>query len=388
MAINREVFIAFYAILICLGVPGNVMILAGYSRKKVKNGTDIFIMGLAEVDLFSSLFIIAKFRPWASSNSFCQFQFFFTVWIAVAQMAVTLAISVDRFFAVCRPIHRRPRVKTAIAIMVLCLLGTLLLSGPSLAAARYDPVIKDCLYSPELKWFTTYDRYVVQSFMVLVPCLLTAVYTRIVFALRRQTKIRAALTASEPSRTVAEGNAALPGVSGSGPGQSASCSADTNERNSSDREHVLRKFLSLSNAKPNDTLEEVHPANKPVNTATQSLPQRSNVTAVQPGAATATAPVDTTAAGRQGENRLTLMLGWVTAFYVVSWLPAIIGRYLPVEIRRDFMSRSDLHHTVYAIFFRLYEINSAINIFIYWPLNRRFRQNCKEIFIQIKNCTS
>nr|XP_054774745.1 adenosine receptor A2b-like [Lytechinus pictus] len=403
MAINREVFISFYAILICLGVPGNVLILAGYSRKKVKNGTDIFIMGLAAVDLFSSFLTIAKFRPWVRSNSFCQFQFFFTGWIAMAQMAVTLAISVDRYFAVCRPIHRRPRVKTAIAVIILCIIGTALLYSPVLAAVRYEPTIKDCIYRQDLQWFLSYDRYVVQSYVVLTLILVTAVYTRIVFALRRQTKVRTALTASEPSHTKTdmEATATMPSITGNNTGQGTSGSglststdpkqagsSDTLERNTSDGDNG-GELLTISNTKTNVRNEGVIPANQTKITAVRSYPLGERVSVVNPGAATATATaVDTTALGRQGENRLTLMLGWVTVFYVVSWLPAIIGRYLPVEVRRDFMSRSDLHHTLYAIFFRFYEINSAINFFIYWPLNKRFRQNCKDIFIQIKNYNS
>ena len=68
-----------------------------------------------------------------------------------------------------------------------------------------------------------------------------------------------------------------------------------------------------------------------------------------------TQPVEPNAinTNRQAEKRLTLMLGCVTVIHAVRLIHMFVGRYVPIETRRAFMNRSNLHHTVYAISFLL-----------------------------------
>ena len=65
---------AYYAIVIILGIPGNALILATYGQKKKKTGTDVLIMGLAGVDLTSTLSKFAKHDVDVDHEGYCKFR--------------------------------------------------------------------------------------------------------------------------------------------------------------------------------------------------------------------------------------------------------------------------------------------------------------------------
>ena len=132
MAIIRSVFIALYAIIFTIGLPSNIVILAGYSKKKKKIGTDIFIMALAIADLMTSAICLLKVKVWVANNLYCKSYWYLHTVLLASQMMMTLVISIDRYLAVCFPVHRRPTVRRAVFIVMFANLLLFLINTPLL----------------------------------------------------------------------------------------------------------------------------------------------------------------------------------------------------------------------------------------------------------------
>ena len=426
MAIIRSVFIAVYAIIFTIGLPSNIVILAGYSKKKKKIGTDIFIMALAIADLMTSAICLLKIKVWVANNLYCKFKWYLETGLLASQMMMTVVISIDRYLAVCFPVHRRPTVRRAVFIVMFANLLAFLLIVPSIVVTHYDEFIKDCLFRWDINWFTQYDKYILQGYTITCLSTTSLSYCRVINALRRQSKVRALLIKNPASTTAAhngpgdrstvlnrDGNEAFAlstdnvsdqrgnsnllideggvtedqtGASGIQNGFSNIGVHPKHLQGESKAEGESRTATTVALESPKSVHDETKPMQRQESGNIHDaldMPTATVLTAA-PLARTRPAEPNTINTNRQAEKQLTLMLGCVTVIFVVSFIPSFLGRFVPIETRRAFMNRSNLHHTVYAIFFRLYEINSIINLFVYWKLNRRFRKDCQEIFVQVK----
>nr|XP_054772292.1 5-hydroxytryptamine receptor 1A-like [Lytechinus pictus] len=419
MAIIVGAFTTFYALIFCIGVTSNLVILAGYSKKKKKNGTDIFIMGLAVTDFLCSAISILKFRAWIANNAYCKLQFATNVWFASSQMALTLVINIDRYLAVCFPVHRRPTVRRAVITVAFAYLAMFFFfAAPSLIPTHYDDFIKDCMYRSDINWFNQYDKYIGQGFIVVTVSVSLLLYFRIILALRRQSKVRSSLlpnlsSSKAPHRELGTSSANLPRVANAisevHHDKALSQNSPTKEggvirdRGGSFvvQERILhpREFEAEEDGastisdrglpKSTDIADGgTEPKQPQTGQQSGSVPDAlDGPSGTGPTLLSANKPntkPSTVNANQLTERRLTLMLGCVTVIYAVSLIPMFVGRYMPIETRRVFMNRSNIHHTIYAIFIRLYEVNSVINVFVYWKLNRRFRKDCQEFLAKIR----
>nr|XP_054772294.1 D(3) dopamine receptor-like [Lytechinus pictus] len=425
MAIIRSVFYAFYAIIFAIGLPSNMVILAVYAAKRKKNGTDVFIMGLSITDLLSSMICLLKFKVWVASDIFCKIKWFIDGSFIGHQWMMTVAISIDRYLAVCFPIHRRPKVRQAIIIVAIAYLLTFTTMIPCLPAIHYVELVEDCMYRSDLEWFKKFDKYFGQGYIISIICTSSLFYCRTIFALRRLSKVHARLVGNPSSKL------ALPSAS-----KNSSHLAQTNINNSGETASCERipdqkSDVDIGLGKPNHQTDQptVYPVpgstlsgcidtslNIPpkeasllatTNESSTSQGSQCNLETVSgkhidvPGPTTSTgsasmvpnAPSSQMAIDRGDQNdkkdsrlsekKLTATLGVITSIQLMSMIPLVIGRYIPIETRQAFMSRSNAHHTIYAIIFRLYEVNSFINVFVYWRLNKVFRHDCKVVFGRI-----
>ncbi|XP_011675126.1 uncharacterized protein LOC105443544 [Strongylocentrotus purpuratus] len=329
-----------------------------------------------------------------------------------------MVISFDRYLAVCFPVHRRPTVRRAVIIVMFTYLLVFIIITPTIVVVHYDDFIKDCMYRSDINWFTQWDKYFGQGYVM--TCVFTSflLYCRVIFVLRRLSKVHARLVTNITSRIAPPSTSmAVSQIEYIKGPKTATSSSICNEggqtagpktlnedgvgqtKNQTDQSVVHTALGSMHS----ESLDESQANGLPVLT-NHGSPQTGNVEVVSGKHRKTTALPDATDAApvivvassqtetkydqnaniRLSEKKLTLMLGTITGIYLISMIPLLIGRYIPIETRRAFMNRSDVHHTIYAIVFRLYEINSIINVFVYWQLNRGFRQDCKEMFRQVK----
>ncbi|XP_041484641.1 5-hydroxytryptamine receptor 4-like [Lytechinus variegatus] len=409
MAIIRSVFYAFYAIIFAIGLPSNLVILVVYAAKKKKNGTDVFIMGLSVTDLLSSMICLLKLKVWVASDLYCKIKWFMDAWFISAQWTMTVAISIDRYLAVCFPVHRRPTVRQAIIIVAINYVIAFTLMAPTLPAIHYVELIEDCMYNQDLKWFITYDKYVGQWFLISVICMSSLFYCRTIFALRRLSKIHARLVGN-PSSKLAPSSATkhsshLAQTNTNNSGETASCERIPGQESDQSTVYPVsgstlpgcidtslnvppKEASLLATTNESSTiqgsqcnLETV--SGKHLDVTAPTIPK--GAASVVPNAPPSQMVVDRDDKNdsRLSEKKLTTTLGIIISIQVISLIPSIIGRYIPIVVRQAFMSRSNAHHTLYAIIFRLYEVNSFINMFVYWRLNKVFRHDCKVVFGRI-----
>ena len=276
-----------------------------------------------------------------------------------------------------------------------------LLMAPSIVVTHYDEFIKDCMNRSGLNWFTQYDKYVVQGWIIACISTTSVLYCRVIHVLRRQSKVHARRVANPTCRMATSSSTCNEGGQTVGP-KSLNEDGVGQTKDQTD-EAVVRTALDSMHS---ENLDESQANGVPIHT-NHGSPHLGNVETVSgkhrkmtaPNTdATDTAPVVVAVSSqmetkhdqsanntiRLSEKKLTVMLGTITVVYFFSLIPLLTGRYIPIESRRAFMNRSDVHHTIYAIIIRFYEINSCINLFVYWQLNKRFRQDCKEIFKQVK----
>ncbi|XP_054772293.1 cephalotocin receptor 1-like [Lytechinus pictus] len=425
MAIIRSVFYVFYAIIFAIGLPSNMVILAVYAAKRKKNGTDVFIMGLSITDLLSSMICLLKFKVWVASDIFCKIEWFIEGLFIGHQWMMTVIISIDRYLAVCFPIHRRPKVRQAIIIVAIAYLFTFTMMTPCIPAIHYVDLIEDCMYRSDLEWFKKFDNYFGQGFTISIICTSSLFYYRTIFALRRLSKVHARLVGNPSSKS------ALPSASKYSSHLNQTHINNSVETASCERIPGQKSDVDIGLGKPNhqtdqptaytdsrntlsgciDTSLNVPPKETyllaTTNESSTSQGSQSNLetfsgkhldmtgptiptvsASVVPNAPSSQMAIDRgdqndKKDSRQSEKKLTATLGVITSIQLITMIPLVIGRYIPIETRQAFMSRSNAHHTIYAIMFRLCEVNSFINVFVYWRLNKVFRRDCQVLFGRI-----
>ncbi|XP_063968295.1 uncharacterized protein LOC135157252 [Lytechinus pictus] len=425
MAIIRSVFYAFYAIIFAIGLPSNMVILAVYAAKRKKNGTDVFIMGLSFTDLFSSMICLLKFKVWVASDIFCKIKWFIDIWFIGNQWAMTVVISFDRYLAVCFPVHRRPKVRQAIIIVAIAYLFMFTMMTPLLPAIHYVELIEDCMYRSDLEWFNKFDKYFGQGLIISVICTSSLFYCRTIFVLRRLSKVHARLVGNPSSKLALSSTTkhslhlAQTNINNSGetasceriPGQESDVDIGLGKPNHQTDQPTVYPVSGSTLSGCNDTSLNVPPREASLlattNESTTNQGSQCNLKTVSGKHLDVTGPTTSTGAAlmvpnapssqmvvdridkndkndsRLSEKKLTATLGVITSIQLMSMIPLVIGRYIPIETRQAFMSRSNAHHTIYAIIFRLYEVNSFINVFVYWRLNKVFRRDCQVLFGRI-----
>ncbi|CAH1261429.1 NPFFR2 [Branchiostoma lanceolatum] len=121
-------FIIFYVAIIFLAVAGNAMVLwTVWTNKKLRTVTNYFIMNLAATDLVVGLFVaVFKLLEFASpvgvdvfSVPLCTVLNFLQPVFVGASMLTLVAVSFERFNAICRPLDTKFTSKKRIVAMLV-----------------------------------------------------------------------------------------------------------------------------------------------------------------------------------------------------------------------------------------------------------------------------
>ncbi|XP_022182490.1 growth hormone secretagogue receptor type 1-like isoform X2 [Myzus persicae] len=155
-------------IILGVGVVGNMMVpIVILKSKDMRNSTNIFLMNLSIADLMvllictPTVFVEVNSRPetWVLGEELCKAVPFVELTVAHASVLTILAISFERYYAICEPL-RAGYVCTKTRAMIICLLAW------GLAALFTSPMLR----LPDYHW----EEYVDGT---LVPVCRTEAFT-------------------------------------------------------------------------------------------------------------------------------------------------------------------------------------------------------------------
>ncbi|XP_064630050.1 growth hormone secretagogue receptor type 1-like [Lineus longissimus] len=149
----------FYVFVLTFGIFGNIMVIfVVFKNKDMRNSTNLFLVNLTVADLLVLVvctpIALAEFYNkdvWYLGAGMCKFVPFLENTVAHASALTILAISMERYFAICHPLHA-PVLWTGRCLMKLLVL---VWSFSSLVSIPF-------LFIAEVKEAEAYDRTLVK----------------------------------------------------------------------------------------------------------------------------------------------------------------------------------------------------------------------------------
>ncbi|XP_066137571.1 growth hormone secretagogue receptor type 1 isoform X2 [Euwallacea fornicatus] len=168
----RTTSMVFCILIMCLGVIGNVMVpIVIFKTKDMRNSTNIFLVNLSIADLMvllvctPTVLVEVNSRPetWVLGREMCKAVPFVELTVAHASVLTILAISFERYYAICKPL-KAGYICTKARASVICLLAWLI------AAVFTSPILAITQYGAE-EYFDGSLVFVCFSLVVdLMPC--------------------------------------------------------------------------------------------------------------------------------------------------------------------------------------------------------------------------
>ncbi|KAF5303147.1 hypothetical protein FQR65_LT08310 [Abscondita terminalis] len=147
----RTTSMVFCIIIMCLGVIGNVMVpIVIFKTKDMRNSTNIFLVNLSVADLMVLLVctptvlveVNSKPETWVLGEEMCKAVPFVELTVAHASVLTILAISFERYYAICKPL-KAGYICTKARASFICLLAWFIaavFTSPMLGIAEYRHV--------------------------------------------------------------------------------------------------------------------------------------------------------------------------------------------------------------------------------------------------------
>nr|XP_054767198.1 D(2) dopamine receptor B-like [Lytechinus pictus] len=405
---NTAVNLTYYITSLIFGIPGNVVILRTYARKKRKTSTDILIMGQAVIDLlacsFSLPFIFRSGFPHLTTIGLCRFVFYAEEMFALNAVLMTSLIGIDRYLAVCRPLRRRLTVRKSIALITLCVVFSVSIYVPSpiaISLVMWKGRVVCKIVSLNPLGIVLYVMFI--SLVFTVSFVVNSIlYSLIYVFLQKRAKIHAELTGgTEPTTAVAASTIASSLESNS---RANHAEAKSDIPHSLHDTHMKIPSRPLHNSSKLDTSECSNNTNKPPSINHDSDTPGSNLaksttepTKQHKMKLDNNAPSTTVEAVQQGGNqrpnpakknkkdfgrKTTRMLLVVTIFLFTTWIPQIGVPFIPSS---EILGKDHLK-TFISVFYNLRLTNHIVNFYVYYFVNSSFRKEVKESFAKYPCC--
>ncbi|KAE8292104.1 Melanopsin-A Opsin-4A [Larimichthys crocea] len=139
----------FVFVIGALGITGNALVMfAFYSNKKLRNLPNFFIMNLAVSDFLMAFtqspifFINCLYKEWVFGEMGCKMYAFCGALFGITSMINLLAISVDRYLVITKPLQsvkRSSKRRTALAILMVWLYSLAWSLAPLVGWSSYIP---------------------------------------------------------------------------------------------------------------------------------------------------------------------------------------------------------------------------------------------------------
>ncbi|XP_045473566.1 growth hormone secretagogue receptor type 1 isoform X2 [Harmonia axyridis] len=169
----RVISMVFCIIIMCLGVIGNVMVpIVIFKTKDMRNSTNIFLVNLAVADLMVLLVctptvlveVNSALETWVLGKEMCKAVPFVELTVAHASVLTILAISFERYYAICKPL-KASYICTKARASLICLLAWII------AAVFTSPVLSITKYTKEPYFDGTPVYVCFSSALDLWPCI-------------------------------------------------------------------------------------------------------------------------------------------------------------------------------------------------------------------------
>lgn len=375
-------------VVICIGIPGNIVTICVYLRKMRHTASRIFILALALCDLSNCLLtmpveISIIVRYWSYDFPvICSIGHTLTYILNGVSALLLCGIAVDRFRKICRPLKPVFTPKTVKFICTVAfLVGTVFyipgffLYGTQTVYRKLPSgdilVGKICQICDKYKdskvgmyilgvWFLG-----TLSVMVVLIVLYSLIGRAVFRRLRLEEKRRGSLS-SAPKPKPKLRRLAADDMSET----SCSFNEDSIVRASPSKGQQTRVLKTLST-----------PAKDKLASTLKEKFRKS-----APGELLFRKSTNNMASRRIRAGRTTVMLFSVTIAYIVSFLPFVVIVILRVTIPTLYLTLSNAEKSAWHFFLRSYVINCAVNPILYGLFNKDFRQKMRELICSIVTC--
>ncbi|XP_058062392.1 thyrotropin-releasing hormone receptor-like [Anopheles bellator] len=212
----RATSMVFCIIIMCLGVIGNVMVpIVILKTKDMRNSTNIFLTNLSIADLLvllvctPTVLVEVNSPPevWVLGEEMCKAVPFVELTVAHASVLTILAISFERYYAICEPL-KAGYVCTKARALLICLAAwtvAAILTSPIVFFAEYSvqPYLDGsraamCLTKASNGWTFTFFLMTISLFFVLPLAILIVLYAIIARNLIASDRSRLKIRLSKP----------------------------------------------------------------------------------------------------------------------------------------------------------------------------------------------
>lgn len=394
MAAYIIVAVSFNVLIFLAGSVGNSLVLYVYSKKTIQTSTNVFIRTLAFSDLTVCLLRLGGVYHWTHERNY-QIAFLCPVFLTssffsvFSSVLITVAIAVDRFYAVCRAGRGSITLFRSKVISVACLSGAALMASPVLfvyGVVEIAPNVKYCGAVNPVP-ILVIQSFLIRLFYGVSISIIVVMYIRVYMTIRSKAKVLAShqqrlfrVVATDAS-TVAYDVAAMSG-------DHTKMNGTENESDSD--EPVSRNVGGTS--ENNETARNTRTNGKVqaqlvVNTnITRSFTERNNAEcrqAPQNGQA-ATASAHAKPIRVRLQRKTTLMLLMTSIVLFSTWLPSLIVWSLSRQTEARISAKGQFYRSMLILGSYTIFINNAVNPVIYAFVNRRFREDCAMVFKNLK----
>ncbi|XP_077998112.1 D(2) dopamine receptor A-like [Glandiceps talaboti] len=393
--------LAILYVAVCFsGIPGNLLVLAVYTKKRRRRTSHMFIIGLALIDFFVCLVIMpygifAELYPEILVQALCKL--FSWLWhgSVAGSMIITVAIAVDRYISVCKPhflmnpTYARLIVLSAIAVsLIFCIPAIFFFGVINTKTDLYDDtqnatltiVTAECT-AVDVKRYASFHIFSnITSVCLLI--LSVILYISVYITLRKRSQARkingigvlhsesgqrgrlASVNLAENVRRVrktawpkTEPNIEIVATTVTTQSQLRCNNEDIIEN----LDNIQPSTSTSSPRQPGLITNELITTCNEQNTTQSSIPKKRNFL-------------------QEAGNKTAKMLLLVTITYIVTWIPYWIFVFIPLE----FWQTVTPWVKEFCMFWKyFYVINNAINPIIYSFVNRQFRQDSFVFFHQL-----
>nr|XP_029712702.1 QRFP-like peptide receptor isoform X1 [Aedes albopictus]XP_029712703.1 QRFP-like peptide receptor isoform X1 [Aedes albopictus] len=191
----RATSMVFCIIIMCLGVIGNIMVpIVILKTKDMRNSTNIFLTNLSIADLLvllvctPTVLVEVNSPPevWVLGEEMCKAVPFVELTVAHASVLTILAISFERYYAICEPLKAGYVCTKARALMICLAAWTVaaILTSPILMISSYEYVeyvngkmVASCLTPVENFWHATFFVASIVVFFIVPLLILVVLYS-------------------------------------------------------------------------------------------------------------------------------------------------------------------------------------------------------------------
>ncbi|XP_072177008.1 uncharacterized protein [Diadema setosum] len=334
------------------GIPGNVIIIAVFTRQSISNATDVAFIALAVVDLVGSVIsgvkIVAVFfhdeNPWA-----CFIEVIGSRSPLFASLLLTTSIAAYRHRAVCNPFGKRVGRRAAAWLSLTCTIFAFAVHVPFFFITTSQKLGREygCNVYGNIAWVqNVYARS--QAVLFCASALpVTVLYALILKHIRHHQEIRREILSDtavpEPIPKMKSAGAIF----------------------------SISKSVKMTDQAPSDDFAENVEPIPPHPSAEKEPPSRQNVDKARSGPRNVP----------RSDHKTTQMLIIITAVFFLLWLPSVVLDQLSFAQIRHISATIPNGTFMLYFLYQVKYISHITNLFVYIAVNRRFRDNCKKLLL-------